>query len=220
MAHYIWNIFGIILSTLNIIYDFHMFLLAGVVHRESWRRLKVESCAQRERGLADSSWANRVSHLRSYITFTSYYGVQDFPVALGVLLRFMALLGRGPYAYGSASNMIGSLKWFAGFLDPPSVKTFEAVLVSASFKGLKAQLSRPRRQKLPFSVDHLAMLHDALDLSDVKQLAGWCAMLLAFFGCMRLSNLVPSSKSKFDPLKHLKRSDISFHENYVLVYYK
>ena len=59
-------------------------------------------------------------------------------MALGTLLRFMAFLGRGPYASGSASNMLGSLKWFAGFLDPPSVKTFETVLVSATFKGLKA----------------------------------------------------------------------------------
>ena len=197
-----------------------MYYLAGVLHSGCWRRLRAESCALRERGLADGTWANKVSHLRSYITFTSYFGVLDFPVALGTLLRFMAFLGRGPYASGSASNMFGSLKWFAGFLNPPSVKTFETVLVSATFKGLKAQLSRPRRQKLPFSVDHLAKLHAALDLSDVKHLAGWCAMLLAFFGCLRLSNLVPSSKSKFDPLKHLKRSDISFHAQYVLVYYK
>ena len=45
-------------------------------------------------------------------------------------------------------------------------------------------------------------------------------MLMAFFGCFRLSNLVPSSKSKFDPLKHLKRDDVRFENDLVLIFYK
>ena len=116
--------------------------------------------------------------------------------------------------------MIGSLKWFAHFLDPPSVKMFNSVLVSATVQGLKAQLSRPVRQKLPFFVDHLSNLHQLLNLSDTKQLSAWCAMLLAFFGCFRLSNLVPASKAKTDPFKYLKRDDIIFEKDLVLIYYK
>ena len=115
----------------------------GLAHRNSWWRLRVESCALRERGLAQGTWTNKVSHLNSYICFTTYYGVQDFPVLLGVLLRFIALLGRGSHAYNSATNIIGSVKFFASVLDPSSTKVFDAVLVSASLKGLKAQLSRP-----------------------------------------------------------------------------
>ncbi|CAL4061337.1 unnamed protein product, partial [Meganyctiphanes norvegica] len=72
----------------------------------------------------------------------------------------------------------------------------------------------------PFSVEHLLKFYHLLNLCDVKQLAGWCAMLLAFFGCFCLSNLVPASKSKFDPLKQLKRNDIRFEDKFVLVYYK
>ena len=174
----------------------------------------------RERGLADGTWSNKSSHLRAYIIFTSYFRVPDFPVHLGVLLRFIAFLARGPYAYRSAANMVGSLRWFSSFLDPPSVKTFDAVLVSSTLKGLKAQLSRPVRQKLPFSVAHLLKFYNVLDMSDMKQLACWCAMLIAFFGCFRLSNLVPASKKKFDPLKQLKRSDIRFDKETVLIFYK
>ena len=180
----------------------------------------MESCALRERGLAKGTWANKVSHLRSFICFTTAYGVQDFPVQLGVLLRFIALLSRGSMAYESAANIISSVKYFAAIIDPPSVQVFEAVMVTASMKGLKAQLSRPVHQKLPISVDHLARFHDLLDLADSKHLACWCAMLLAFFGCLRLSNLVPSSQSDFDPLKHLLRSDIKCVDKLVLVYFK
>ena len=186
----------------------------------SWRRLQDESCALRERGLSNGTWANRVSHLRAYVSFTTYYGVEDFPLQLGVLLRFIALLARGPYAYGSAANMLGSLRWFTRLLDPNSEKIFESVLVSASLRGLKAQLSRPLRQKLPFTVRHLAEFHGLLDLADSKQLAGWCAMLMAFFGCFRLSNLVASSKGSFDPLKHLMREDIKSEGDFILIFYK
>ena len=59
-----------------------------------------------------------------------------------------------------------------------------------------------------------------LDLSDSKQLACWCAMLLAFSGCFCLSNLVPPSKNKLDPLKQLKRDDIRFNKDMVLIFYK
>ena len=174
----------------------------------------------RQKGLADGTWANKVSHLRTYITFSTYFGVADFPVLQGVLLRFVALLGRGPYAYSYATNILGSLRWFSNFLDPPSVKVFDSVLVTSTVRGLKTQLSRPVRQKLPFSVDHLVKFYNVLVLSDPKQLACWCAMLLAFFGCFRLSNLVPPSKRKFDPLKHLKRSDVKFEKEFVLIFYK
>ena len=174
----------------------------------------------RERGLAHGTWANKVSHLKSYIYFTTHFGVQDFPVKLAVLLRFIALLGRGSYAAKSATNIIGSLKFFASVLCPSETKVFDSVLVAASLKGLKAQLSRPVHQKLPISVDHLTKFYDALDFSRSDHLACWCAMLLAFFGCLRLSNLVPSSQNQFDPLKHLRRDDIRFEKNVVLLFYK
>ena len=197
-----------------------MYIFPGAVHKSNWRRLRAESCVLRERGLAEGTWANKVSHLNAYICFTTYFGVEDFPVSRGVLLRFIALLARGSHAYKSATNILGSLKYFTSLLDPPSVSVFENVHVTASLKGLKAQLSRPVRQKLPLSIEHLVKFYNKLDLSVEKQLAGWCAMLLAFFGCFRLSNLVPSSVIKFDPLKHLRRDDIRFESDMVLIYYK
>ena len=180
----------------------------------------MESCALREIGLAHGTWANRVSHLRSYICFTTHYGVQDFPVLSGVLFRFIALLGMGAMAAESAMNIISSVKFFSSVLAPSSTSVFEGVFVTSALKGLKAQLSRPVHQKLPISLGHLIKFHSLLDLSQAKHLACWCAMLLAFFGCLRLSNLVPSAQIKFDPLKQLKRDDIKCVDSVVLVFFK
>ena len=160
--------------------------------------------------------------MHSYICFTTYFEVQDFPVSLGVLLRFIALLGGGSHTYESAANILSSVKFFASVLDPASTKVFEAPLVSSTMKGLKAQLSRPVHQKLPVTIEHLAKFWCSLDLNNAKHLACWSAMLLAFFGCFRLSNLVPTSKCKFNPLCHLKRDDIKFVDNpsVLLIFYK
>ena len=142
--------------------------ISGISHSCSWRRLELESCAQRARGRAKGTWDNKVSNLRHYISFTIYYGVPDFPVHLGVILRFIALLGRGPYAYTSACNILSSLRWFTSMLDPPSAKVFDSVLVSVSLNGLKAQLSRPVRQKLPLTLNHLCKFYNFLDFSNLK----------------------------------------------------
>ena len=73
---------------------------------------------------------------------------------------------------------------------------------------------------MPFSVNHLLKFYDVLDLTIVKHFSAWCAMLVAFFGCFRLSNLVPASALEYDPLKHLSRDDVRFEDNVVLIYYK
>ena len=121
-------------------------------------------------------------------------------------------------AYNSVVNLLSSIKWFASMLDPPSTKVFESVMVTASLKGLKAQLSRPVRQKLPLCIEHLVKFYSILDLSNVKHLSCWISMLLAFFGCLRLSNLVPSSCNTFDPLKHLTRDDVRFKRDIVMIF--
>lgn len=149
-----------------------------------------------------------------------YYNVPDFPLHLGIFLRFIALLCRGSGAYKSATNTIASIKWFAALLHPPSVQVCEAVLVNVSLKGLKAKLSRPVRQKLPFCLEHMCAFYHSLNFDDPKHLSCWCAMLLGFFGCFRLSNLVPTSKAKYDTLKHLRRDDIKFEKDIVLIFYK
>ena len=158
--------------------------------------------------------------MKHYISFTIFFDAVDFPVSLGTLLRFIAMLGRGSGASKSARNVISSIKWFTSFIHPPSLKVFESVMVSSSIRGLDALLSRPPRQKLPFTLKHLCSFYNLLSLDDPKQLASWCAMLLSFFACFRLSNLVPHSKSNFDPLKHLQRDDIRFEGSVLLVFYK
>ena len=102
-----------------------------------------------------------------------------------------------------------------------AVFAFELGLADSAvqlMKGLKAQLSRPVRQKLPFTMVHLCIFYKYLDLCNAKHLPCWCALLLAFFGCFRLSNLVPISKNKFDPLKQLKINDIKVDKDVLLVF--
>ena len=151
--------------------------------------------------------------MRGFIYFCCHFNVPDFPLELGILLRYLAFLGRGPNVYNSASNIVSSLRWFCKFLDPPSASVFDSPYVVAALKGMKSQLSRPPHQKLPFSLSHMAAIYEVLDFSLLKHVTAWAAMLLAFFGCLRLSNLVPPSKRNYDPMKQLSASDVIFIRN-------
>ena len=94
-------------------------------------------------------------------------------------------------AYNSMANIVSSVKWFASLLDPPSIAVFETVRVAVSLKGLWARLSRPVRQKLPFTIVHLCKLYSYFNLSDLKQLFCWCAMLIAFLGAFEFHTWCP-----------------------------
>ena len=126
------------------------YIISGIAHRGSWRKLGLESCALRSKGHAEGTWFNKISHLRQYVIFCSYYQVPDFPIHLGILLRFIAFLGRGSLAYKSATNILSNITFFASLLSPPHVKVFDAVLYSISLRGLEAKLSRSVHQKFSF----------------------------------------------------------------------
>ena len=137
-----------ITSIFNMICNF--FLFPGLVQSAGWLRLRQESCVLCQKGLANGTWFNRVAHLRAYIAFTCYFGVPDFPVHLEVLLRFTALLARGPYAFGSAVNILGGLRWFAKILDPASENTLTQYYLKSPWKAWRRSSQDPYAKSFLF----------------------------------------------------------------------
>ena len=126
-------------------------VLSGLRHRGSWQRLKFENHAIRKRGTTEGTWGNKISHLRQYLYFTHYFRVQDFPVQLGVLLRFIPFLGRDPISYSQASNVIPSLIFLLLFWTPlllrclmPFWSLFPSKALRLTSRGLCAKSSLSR----------------------------------------------------------------------------
>ncbi|KAF5376497.1 hypothetical protein D9615_008662 [Tricholomella constricta] len=75
-----------------------------------------------------------------------------------------------------------------------------SLLKSADKQGIP--FKRPPRQ--PITSRHLLALHDHLDLNSPSGAAIWACALVAFWGCRRLGELLPS-KLSFDPSHHVSR---------------
>ncbi|KAF5369201.1 hypothetical protein D9615_009969 [Tricholomella constricta] len=84
-----------------------------------------------------------------------------------------------------------------------------SLLKSADKQGLR--FKRPPRQ--PITSRHLLALHHDLDLTSPSGAAIWACALVAFWGCRRLGELLPS-KLSFDPSRHVSR-DCDLHTSFV-----
>lgn len=141
--------------------------------------------------------------------FCRQYRLQPLPADVQNLCRYIIVLS-DTLKFSSIMCYLDGLRWFHIYqgLEPPPLAAPKVKLV---LRGVKRLLGTPRSQKLPITVDILRSMRSTMDLADLTYKALWAAFLLAFFSFFRKSNIVPPSASKFDPKKHLRRGDFSFH---------
>ena len=99
-------------------------------------------------------------------------------------------------------------------VNPPDLKHFE---VNITMRGLKRRMKHTVKQAAPLTPLLLAQIHGLLNLKKKVDAVFWAVLLLGFFLMARSSNLVPRSKSKWSPLKQLKRSSLIFNKNGMVV---
>ena len=87
----------------------------------------------------------------------------------------------------------------------PALSAFQVGLMARAVDRTLLSAPRPR---LPVSVELLHHLVQATLPLGVWGLVLKCALLLAFFGFLRQSNLAPRAPSQFDPARHSRRCDI------------
>jgi hypothetical protein len=101
-------------------------------------------------------------------------------------------------------NVIRILHVDAGY-ENPLEKNWQLSMVKRGI--LRKQGSLPI-QKLPISVPLLVDIYKLLDLSFARDLAFWLACLLAFYGLLRKSTLLPRSADTSD-MNYICRCDVS-----------
>ena len=90
--------------------------------------------------------------------------------------------------------------------------------LSCVTKGIKRQLGDSVSRKSPITPEILLSLLRHLDLHNEFDCNFWAICLCAFFCMLRRSNLMPPSKGKFDPVRHLRRCDILFRKDGVFLH--
>ena len=90
----------------------------------------------------------------------------------------------------------------------------DAPLLHLLLRGIKRSIGISSRRRLPITMVLLRRIKTELarapDITPQDKLMLWSAFTLAFYGFLRSSEFTSPSSTRFNPLVHLSRSDISF----------
>lgn len=85
--------------------------------------------------------------------------------------------------------------------------------LSCVLKGIRRGLGDQPQRKLPITPKLLHCILVSLDLTIILDAQVWAACLLLFYAMLRRSNVLSASLSSFDASRHLRRSDVKFHQS-------
>lgn len=143
-----------------------------------------------------------------YLQFCSSLSISPVPISQYDLGRYIAFLS-SKLCFSSIRqylNVVRLMHLEAGYANPLLGNWY----LSSILKGLRRYKGDITSQKLPITCHILQGILTVLDLSRPFDLSFWAACLVGFFSFFRKSNLLIPSKEKFDPHKHLCRSDVQF----------
>ena len=148
------------------------------------------------------------THRRAYLSFCARLHCQPVPASPLLLCRYVAFLSTR-LCFNSIKqylNIVALMHKECG-LPSPLGNCFQ---LSLTLRGIRRTLGDRVTRKLPITPRHLYLILQGLDIKVPRDAAVFAACLLMFFGLLRRSNVLPPSGGAFDPLRHLRRSDVSF----------
>ena len=178
--------------------------------------LLIQASAYKSAAFAKSTVKTYKSQTTSYLRYCSHYGLQPLPASQETLCSYLAFLTRSlsPSSIKGYLNAVRLLHIEAGFANPLS-QNWEITMIQ---RGISRLLGKPPKQKLPITVAILIDLHSTL-VNSPSDHAFWLACLIAFYGFLRKSTLLPPSID-LTAGKFIARSDVtdvSLHSFSVLI---
>ena len=151
-----------------------------------------------------------MTHIRTYLSFLFFMSLL-LNLSVHSLLAFIEYLHSNSLSYKVILNYLSSLK-FAARQYNWDLKIFSHHLILAYTRSISINSSfNPTPQGI-FDLTTLALISKTCNILDDPPPPPYrAAFLLAFFAFLRMSNVAPHSRFKFDPNRHFLRHDIIFH---------
>ena len=154
-----------------------------------------------------STRAAHDTHCRTYLSFVLFMNL-PLTFSLHSLLAFLEFLNVNNISPRVIQNYLSSLKHFAK-IRGWDISPFHHKLVLDYIHSIAINSSFSPDPKGIFDLKTLALIIQTCDLLYDPPLYK-AAFLLAFFAFLRMSNIAPHSKQKFQPHTHFLRQDIIF----------
>jgi hypothetical protein len=152
--------------------------------------------------------ANHTAMFRTYISFCTYFQLQDIDPQPSTLCAYVQYLTRTFSSPLSIKNYMSTvnLLHLMNNRQPPA-KTFA---VTNMIRAIQLTMRHMPSQKLPITPEILNQLCDLCDQQHATGRLLKAAFMLLFFTFIRQSSLAPRNVNKFDITRHLTRADVFF----------
>ena len=149
------------------------------------------------------------THLRIYFSFTIFMSLPHQP-SVQSLLAFMEFLYANSFSHRVILNYISSIKQAARRFNW-SLSPFSHHLIHSYLRSIAINSTSLPTPRSIFDLTILAANSRACSILEDSTLFR-AAFLLSFFAFLRMSNVAPHSRYKFDKNTHILRQDITFQE--------
>ena len=174
---------------------------------EEYRKELNQQCVTNiKKARAEGTLANRKTHHKSYIRFCDIVHYEPFPASNWQLVQYAQFLFNENKTPQTINNYVSSIRMLHRLADiqVPDSNCIHYTMLIDSFKR---QCTRPVKQADLINHGTLKILFKQVNLESELEAVGWTSVLVGFNLVLRVSNLGPPSRSKFDPDKNLVRSD-------------
>ena len=168
-------------------------------------RLSTQGCARIHTAYRPKTVKAQIGHFTTFLQFLEYVGLSLDEVHHVIVIAFIELLVANGLKIVTISNYLSSIK-NKYKLYGLSVSSLEHEWVQRVLRSIELNVPVQRQLKCVFSLQQLQQIVEICDTIPL----GWIykvVFLVAYFAFLRLSNLVPTSISGFDPTRHLCRGD-------------
>ena len=144
-------------------------------------------------GLAFEKWKNWA------VKFTEVTVLPAEPMHVAL---FLTSLSNSVNSFASINTMACAITWAHGMAGLPS--PCHDILVKEVLNGTKRKLAKPTSRKEPFELDHINEICNVINFASLTDLRNSVLIVLAFYALLR-----------FDEIRNLKQSHISFHPSHL-----
>ena len=162
---------------------------------------------RRARAFRPGTVANHERYMRSYVAFCLNYQIDDLAPTAQQLSAYVEFLLHSGISPTTVPNFLAGIKHYlqAAGMD---VSPLTSYTLSLTLRSLRIDYTQTPNKKEGLTLNQVRRL---VDYCGAKGLIGYTlklAILLAFFGLLRISNLAPITASSFDPQRDSTQADL------------
>lgn len=194
-----------------------LLVISGYLYAARLSTLDDQCYDTLKKGYRPGTLKNIRSQALIYSRFCEFYGLNRFPASEWQMVRYARYIANTVVSYETVINYLAGVRTLhrlGGYALPDLRESPNLIHI---LRAIKFELAHPIKQAEPVTPELLRELYDFIDLSSLRDIVCFTALLLGFYMFLRKSNLVPDTLQGFNPSEQLIRSDIRIGNGLVLV---